>query len=194
MSAWAWRLPTDSAWIVAEEAKRVTRILICFGLLLGCATVAAGQQNVTWTDAVLVTVTGNSLQKTGGCAGCPDAGAASNETIASGDRLIEFTATETNNIRQIGLSSSNPGTTTAEIQFSIRLTEIGIAEVRESNAYRAEVAYVANDRFKIAVVGATVSVLKKWIHVPHDDQRFHHVPAARGYLPAGLKRSPSRTS
>jgi hypothetical protein len=105
---------------------------------------------------VHVTVTGNSLQKNGGCDGCPDAGAASTQTIASGDGYIEFTATETNKIRQIGLSSSNPGTTTAEIQFSIRLTEAGIAEVRESNVYRAEVGYVANDRLRIAVVGTNV--------------------------------------
>jgi hypothetical protein len=156
----ASRLPYERhEWIVAEGGsmvQSVARTLSCFWLLLGCATVAVGQQNVTWTDAVHVTVTGNSLQKTGGCDGCLDAGAASTERIAAGDGYIEFTATETNKIRQIGLSSSNPGTTTAEIQFSIRLTEIGIAEVRESNVYRAEVGFVANDRFKIAVVGGSV--------------------------------------
>ena len=106
----------------------------CGLLLFASVSTAVAQQNVSWKDLVQVTATGNSLQKTGGCAGCQDAGAASNETIASGDGYIEFTATETNKLRQIGLSSSNPGTTTAEIQFSIRLSESGIAEVRERTA------------------------------------------------------------
>jgi hypothetical protein len=78
------------------------------------------------------------------------------QSIASGDGWVEFTASETNTLRQLGLSHSNPGLTTAEIDFAIRLTESGIAEVRESDAYRTETAYAVNDRFRIAMVGGNV--------------------------------------
>ena len=47
-----------------------------------------------WTDLVNVTVTGDVLQKTGGCDRCEDAGAASQQAIAQGDGFVEFTVGE----------------------------------------------------------------------------------------------------
>src|SRR5207244_2902505 len=64
---------------------------------------AGGPQPVTWTSAVYVSMTGNgnSLKKTGGCDGCADAGAISQQQIASGDGYVEFTASEPNTQRNI---------------------------------------------------------------------------------------------
>ena len=47
--------------------------------------------NVVWTSPVNVTVSGNTITKNGGCNGCWDAGAVSQQTIASGDGAVEFT-------------------------------------------------------------------------------------------------------
>src|SRR5206468_4216407 len=73
-------------------------------------------QPVRWTDLLNVTAMSNTLQKTGGCGGCEDAGAVSAQQIASGDAWMEFTASETNTLRVIGLSSRNRGTARAEIK------------------------------------------------------------------------------
>src|SRR5882724_10871113 len=54
----------------------------------------ATTEGVFWTSTVNVTATGNSIQKTGGCDGCADAGAVSLQSIASGDGYVEFTASE----------------------------------------------------------------------------------------------------
>src|SRR5688572_9241074 len=43
---------------------------------------------VRWTNLVNATATDNSLQKTGGCAGCSDAGAVSSQRITGGDGFV----------------------------------------------------------------------------------------------------------
>ena len=55
------------------------------------------------------------LRKTGGCAGCADAGAASTQTVSSGNAELAFTAADENALRVIGLSSSNASTGLEEI-------------------------------------------------------------------------------
>ena len=47
----------------------------------------------------------------------PDAGADSQQTIASGNVSFEFTATETDKLRFAGLSNGNPGVSGTEIDF-----------------------------------------------------------------------------
>ncbi|HEY9420514.1 MAG TPA: hypothetical protein VIW92_03795, partial [Thermoanaerobaculia bacterium] len=49
-------------------------------------------ESVIWTSLVNATASGGTLQKTGGCDGCPDAGAISQQQIASGDGAVLFTA------------------------------------------------------------------------------------------------------
>src|SRR5206468_892759 len=51
---------------------------------------SGGTQDVVWINLVNVTAAGNSIQKTGGCDGCADAGATSQQQIASGDGYFEF--------------------------------------------------------------------------------------------------------
>jgi len=114
---------------------------------------------VTWVDVVNASTIGNSLMKAGGCGGCADAGAASAQSIASGDGFVEFTVPESNTLRFIGLSSGNSGTDPAEIRFAMRL-QGGNLEVRESGAYRTETPFAANDTLRIAYVGGTVQYSK----------------------------------
>ena len=113
-----------------------------------------------WTSIVNSTLTGTSLKKTGGCGGCDDAGAVSQQTIASGDGYVEFTASETTTQRFIGLSNGNPGTSATEIAFSIKLSSNSIASVQEHAVYKTEIGYVTGDVFRIAVVGGVVKYYK----------------------------------
>jgi hypothetical protein len=114
---------------------------------------------VRWTNLVNVTATSNSLRKTGGCGGCPDAGALSEQRISSGNGAVSFGASNTPTLRFIGLGSGNPGTAPAEITFALRL-QGGTAEVREAGLYKSEVSFAAGDVLKIAVDGGAVTYSK----------------------------------
>jgi Big-like domain-containing protein len=115
--------------------------------------------NVVWTSKVNVTSTGNSLQKTGGCDSCEDAGAISQERIFTPNGYMEFTAAATDKRLYAGLSNGNPGVTVAEIDFALALYT-GYAEVRESEVYRADITYTAGDVFRIAVEAGVVKYYK----------------------------------
>jgi len=119
----------------------------------------SGLQAVVWTNKVNVTATGNSLQKTGGCNGCDDAGAVSQQQIASGDGYVEVTVSGTTLNRWIGLSNGNPGTSTGEIDFGLRLY-VGAAAVMESGQYKAETPIATGDILRIAVEGGVVKYRK----------------------------------
>jgi hypothetical protein len=121
-------------------------------------TPSATAQAVTWTSLVNVTATTGELRKTGGCSGCPDAGAASTQTIASGDGELTFVADDTHALRVIGLSTGNTGTAADEIAFGLRV-QSGRVEVREKGAYKAERALAAGDVLKVTVRAGTVSYL-----------------------------------
>jgi len=114
---------------------------------------------VRWVDLVNTMATAGTLQKTSGCGGCADAGAASEQQIASGDGALQVTAADVTTSRIVGLSSGNTGTAAAEIQFGIRLWP-GIAEVRESGVYKKDIRYVAGDRFEVRIEGGVVRYLK----------------------------------
>ena len=105
-----------------------------------------------------VAANGSSLQKTGGCSGCPDATAVSEQQI-SGNGAVEFVASESATLRFVGLSSGGIGTGAGDLTFAVRL-QGGVAEVRESGAYKTELGFAAGDRFRIAVSGGTVTYAK----------------------------------
>jgi len=111
---------------------------------------------VTWTSLVNVTATPGELHKTGGCSGCPDAGAVSSQTIASGDGELAFVPGDTQALRVIGLGSGNAGTSAEEILFGMRVQD-GRVEVREKGAYRAERAITGGDTLRITVRAGSVS-------------------------------------
>jgi hypothetical protein len=118
--------------------------------------------SVVWTSLVNATASGGSLQKSGGCDGCDDAGAISQQQIASGNGAVSFTATETDKIRYVGLSHGNTDTHLVDVDFAIRLGG-GYAEVRENNVYRTDTPLVAGDRFKVAVEGGAVKYYKNGV-------------------------------
>ncbi|MEY4642383.1 MAG: hypothetical protein RLZZ227_2377 [Pseudomonadota bacterium] len=113
---------------------------------------------VTWVEQVNVSASGGSLQKTGGCDGCTDSGAASQQVI-NGNGYVEFTATVESGMRGIGLNDKNTGTSGAEIDFGLRL-QGGAAEVRENGLYRWDLAFANGDVFRISVANGVVKYAK----------------------------------
>jgi hypothetical protein len=122
----------------------------------GCGTM----QNVIWTSLVNVTATGNFLQKTAGCDGCDDAGATSQQQIASGDGCLEVTASETTRARAFGLGNGNTNTTLGDVDWGIFLTVGGAAEVREQGLYMADTTFVTGDVFRVAAESGAVKYYK----------------------------------
>ena len=120
-------------------------------------------QNVVWTSSVNCTVSGNSLRKTSGRDDTADAAGASQQVLASGDGYVEFTAGVTNKIRFCGLSHNAAGTNYEAIDFAIKLTESGVAEIRENNAYLSETTYTGSDVFRVAVQGGAVKYYKNGV-------------------------------
>jgi hypothetical protein len=115
---------------------------------------------VAWTALVNLTASGSSLQKTGGCDGCEDATALSQQQLASGaSGYLEFTATETNTLRTAGLTLVGAGTGYANMSYAIRL-QSGSAEVREKGVYKADTTFVSGDVFRIAVGAGVVNYYK----------------------------------
>jgi hypothetical protein len=114
---------------------------------------------VSWTNLVNVSASGNSLTKSGGCGGCADAGATSQQAIASGTGYLEFSVSETDTLRFIGFSTGSTGTSPDRIAAGLRL-QAGRAEVRESGVYRSEIAVTTGDILGITVGGGSVKYSK----------------------------------
>ncbi|MEN3333255.1 MAG: hypothetical protein V7641_2620 [Blastocatellia bacterium] len=108
-------------------------------------------QPVIWTGVLRCTVTGNSLQKTTGSDSLADAEARSQQAIRDGNGYIEFTVTETNKTRMVGLAHDPATLNFASVDFAVKLTASGIAEIRENNSYAGETPYAAGDVFRIVV-------------------------------------------
>ena len=115
-----------------------------------------------WMSLINLTATGSGLQKTGGCAGCPDASAVSEQQIGSGSGALEFVASESGPLRFVGLASGGIGIGAGDINFAIRL-QGGVAEVRESGAYKTETAFSGGDRFRISIDGGVVRYAKNGV-------------------------------
>jgi hypothetical protein len=109
-------------------------------------------QEVVWTSTVNVTVTGSSIEKTGGCDTCDDAGAISTQQITSGDGYVEFTIPLTTKPAFAGLGNGHTDTSRSDIDFALKFVAGGVVEVRENNLYQAETTFAANDVFRVAVV------------------------------------------
>jgi hypothetical protein len=101
---------------------------------------------------------GPTLTKNGGCSGCADGTAVSNQQI-SGSGVLQFSTDDSSTLRFVGLAPSGIGTTPSDISFAIRL-QTGVAEVRESGAYKTEIPFAAGDTFAIAVSNGSVTYAK----------------------------------
>ena len=111
--------------------------------------------SLVWTDAAGLSISGESLVKSG-AAGW-NAGAISTNTIESQDGYLEFTATETNTQRAVGLANLVNGVGLSDIQFAIQLNANGVVEVVEAGTSRGSFGgYVSGDRFRIELVNGVV--------------------------------------
>lgn len=116
--------------------------------------VSAGE--VVWTELVNSTVVGDALTKSGGCDGCPDAGASSAQEITGGDGYLEFRVDDLMSLRYVGLSEAQPGTAAEQIDFAFAI-QGGYAEIRENGVYQGDVGLNAGDLLRITVAGGSVS-------------------------------------
>jgi hypothetical protein len=119
----------------------------------------AEDQGVVWTNLVNASVdsTGTVLRKTGGCDGCDDAGATSQQELSAGDGYVEFTVGEATAFWMAGLGHGNDGTGFGDVDFGFRFNGLGTADVIENGAYAGgDTPYAAGDVFRVAVVNGRV--------------------------------------
>jgi RHS repeat-associated protein len=120
---------------------------------------SSGPQPVTWTNAVGVTVNGNSLTATGN--GWNTAGASSSQSIASGDGYVGFTASETTSYRLIGLSQGDTNQNYDDIDFAIYLTPGGTLSGYQGSTHLGTLGtYTTGDVLRVAVEGGVVKYKK----------------------------------
>jgi hypothetical protein len=112
----------------------------------------------TWMSLMNVVENGLTLTKNGGCSGCPDGTAVSNQQVSNSGAL-QFSTDDSSTLRFVGLATSGIGTTPSDISFALRL-QAGVAEVRESGAYKSEIAFGAGDTFTIGVNNGSVTYAK----------------------------------
>lgn len=120
----------------------------------GCAEAVA---QVAWDSlSTNLRVTGNSLTRIQTTSAW-DGGAASLNKV-SNNGYFQFTALETNRLRQAGLSTTNANSSNTSIQYAIQLTATGGVQIQESGTNRgpAGFTYVTGDLFKIAVESSVV--------------------------------------
>jgi hypothetical protein len=113
---------------------------------------------IQWMFTVNVSAASNNLVKTGGCDGCPDASGVSSGQV-NGNGIAQFVAPETGTLRFVGLGYGGPGTAPGDINFALRLQN-GVAEVRESNAYRTEIGFAVGDTLAIVVTNNVIKYSK----------------------------------
>src|SRR5688572_9672401 len=122
-------------------------------------TTRAQDQRVIWTNLVNTAVdsTGTVLRKTGGCDGCDDAGATSQQELSAGDGYVEFTVGEATTFWMAGLGHGNDSAGFGDIDFGFRFNGLGAADVIENGTYAGgDTPYAPGDVFRVAVVNGRV--------------------------------------
>jgi hypothetical protein len=148
----------------------MTRRIATFVLLLAAPAAAFAQQNVSWTNTVNATATGNTLQKTSGCNGCPDGGGVSQQQISSGAGSVAFTpvlGSSANLALYAGLGGAlSTPPVPAELDYAFTFWASGGWDIRESGDYKTEGSFAAGDTFAITVeAGAVVRYYKNGVLV-----------------------------
>jgi hypothetical protein len=138
---------------------------------------SAEDQAVSWIDAVNVSIVNGSLQKTSGCDGCDDAGAASQQQLIQGDGFVEFTVGEGNTLWAAGLSHGNTDTTYSDIDFAFLFNGGGWAAVFEDGVYQngGDTPYLPGDVFRVAVAGGKIQYSRNGVML-HESQTAPQYP------------------
>jgi RHS repeat-associated protein len=117
-------------------------------------------QNVIWTNAGGVSISGNSLSKTA-AEGWGNAGAASQQRIVSGDGYVEFTAGNNTTWWMCGLSHTNPDWGWSSIDYALFPTNWGHFYIYEKGVYLGDFGpYAAGDVLRVAIEGGVVKYRK----------------------------------
>ena len=140
---------------------RVSGLILATGFyLFSLAAPVAADQRVSWMNVRNIAMNGDVLQKTGGCQGCEDAGAISQQTLY-GDGFVQFTPGETNTFWYAGLTRRTDAAQHADMDFAFRFNGAGAADVVENGTYRGgDTRYAAGDVFRIAIANGRVQYQK----------------------------------
>ncbi len=140
--------------IISEEPSTVSPIV---------APVAENiVEAIKWHATRNVTLTGDRITKTSGCDGCADAGAVSTQRIDNGAVTLEFTVQSTAPYMAVGFTRNQSIPKARALQMSLRFQN-GIAEVRERDVYKADIAFQKGDRFSIAIEGRKVKYARNGV-------------------------------
>lgn len=163
--AWNTASVSDGTHTIRADARdaagnyassSVITVTVANGSTSGGTTIS-GTQAVSWTRIRNAQVSGGSIFKSGGCDGCPDAGASSSQSIASGLGFVEFTVGVTTAAQVVGLSNGDADLSEEDIDFALKFWPGGGAEVRLRGVYQgAETRAAVGDVFRIAVTGTNV--------------------------------------
>jgi hypothetical protein len=120
-------------------------------------------ENVAWTNAVGVSVSGNSLTKIA-ATGWGNAGAISTRSLAYGDGYMEFTASETNTYRLLGLSYGDTNQDWTDIDYAFYPYADGNLYIMENGVSQGGFGtYNAGDRLRVSVEGGQVKYRKNGV-------------------------------
>jgi hypothetical protein len=160
-------------------------------------------EQVLWTAVSGVTASENNLTKTA-AQGWGDAGAISTRSIATGDGYVEFTISETNTARVIGLSRGDTDTGYADVDFGAYPHGTGVLMVYEAGVLRGSFgSYATGDVIRVSVTSGVVryskngAVFYSSTAVPSypllvDTALFHNGATIRGVVISGsLTGSPA---
>jgi RHS repeat-associated protein len=116
--------------------------------------------NVSWTNAVGVSVNVNSLTKTAGT-GWGNAGATSAQSITAGDGYVELTVPDTTTHRFLGLSNGNSNSDYTDVDFAIHPVVGGTIFIYEGGISRGTFgSYTSGDVLRVGVEGGVVKYRK----------------------------------
>jgi hypothetical protein len=116
---------------------------------------SSGAQPARWSMLVNAAANGNSLTKIGGCDGCADSGAVSQQKIDSSG-YVEFAASG-DGLRAIGLGEAPADP--ESMRFSVQLHG-ATAEVRENGVYKSETPFTTGDVIRIGVSPGVITYLR----------------------------------
>src|SRR5688500_2152832 len=142
-----------------SQTFRIRSLIALLFLIAGAPAYA--QTAITWQSQTNVTVVSTTLTKTGGVDTVADAGAISQQEIASGGGTFAVTTTSQSNGVAVGLSNDTATNSLSVMTHAFNFTPAGIVEFRELGTYKTETTYVAGDVLSLVVDAAAGVVYKK---------------------------------
>jgi len=152
-----------------SRTVKAATILLCAAFLPAVLALPP----IPWTHTNNVSVQGDTVTKTSGCAGCYDAFAQAAQRVG-GLGYAEFTVENPAPLLLAGLAYTfTPGDATS-MDFGIRIQQ-GVAEIRENGIYRTDIAAQPGAVFRISISRGVVSYSK-------DGVVFYSHTASKGAL------------